>query len=367
MEKQIERRIRAMQQWLREKSLEAALMTSPENVFYFSGFFADPHERLMALLLPPEGEPALVLPKMEMEHARSAGVPFSLHGYGDTENPWDWIRSAIRRRTDPMRLAIEFKHMNVERYETLRKSFPGASFLPAEEKVEALRLIKDEKELEKLKMAGEWADYAIRVAVHELREGISERELAGAIEYELRKKGVEKMSFSTTVLTGANAALPHGVPGDSKVRKGDFVLFDLGVVHEGYCSDITRTVCFGEPADEQAKVYEIVLQAQQKAIDLCKPGVPLAELDRVAREWIAENGYGDYFTHRLGHGLGIGIHEYPSVTETNPMPLSPGMVFTIEPGIYIPGQFGVRIEDDVAITPDGAMVLTQYPRTLQII
>ena len=196
---------------------------------------------------------------------------------------------------------------------------------------------------------------------------MSELEIVAEIEYEMKKKGVEKMSFATTVLAGAKAALPHGTPDQTKVKKGDFVLFDLGVVYNGYCSDITRTVAFGDVRKEHKKVYETVLNAQMAAVDAVKPGMTCSELDKVARNIIQEAGYGEYFTHRLGHGLGISIHEYPSVTETNNLTLKEGMVFTIEPGIYIPGQVGVRIEDDVVVTKTGREVLTKFPKSLQVI
>ena len=175
------------------------------------------------------------------------------------------------------------------------------------------------------------------------------------------------MSFSTMVLTGANAASPHGTPGSTKVKRGDFVLFDLGVVYEGYCSDITRTVAYGDISDKQREIYETVLKAEEAAIAASKPGVSCAEIDLTARNIIRDKGYGDYFPHRLGHGLGISVHEFPSLTETNPLLLKSGMVYTIEPGIYVPNVAGVRIEDDIYVTENGAEVLTKYPKTLQII
>lgn len=175
------------------------------------------------------------------------------------------------------------------------------------------------------------------------------------------------MSFDTMVLTGANSASPHGVPGQTKVQKGDFILFDLGVVIDGYCSDITRTVAYGDIDDRKKEIYDIVLKSQLTAIEASRAGVSCADVDLTARNIIAGAGFGEYFTHRLGHGLGISVHEYPSITETNPLILEKGMFFTIEPGIYIPGTAGVRIEDDVLITDNGAEVLTKYPKELKII
>lgn len=364
----MQKRIKAFQNWLIEENIDTAILTSSENVFYFSKFFSDPHERLLAIVLFQNEEPFLVCPQMEVETARAAGFEQTIIGYQDTENPWEKVNAEIQKRVSTVnKIAVEKTHMNVERYEVVLKSYPSAQFISAEEKLNQLRTIKDEDEIEKIRKACELADYAIEVGVHAIKESISELEIVAAIEYEMKKKGVQKMSFDTTVLAGAKAASPHGVPGAAKVKKGDFVLFDLGVIYEGYCSDITRTVAFGDVSEESRKVYETVLQAQLKAVEASRPGITCAELDQTARNIISDAGYGEYFTHRLGHGLGISIHEYPSVTETNQLVLQPGMVYTIEPGIYIPNKVGVRIEDDILITKDGAEVLTKYPKELQVI
>jgi len=229
-------------------------------------------------------------------------------------------------------------------------------------------MVKDEKELEIIREACALADFAIETGCAEIKEGKTELDVLAAIEYALKKKGVNEMSFSTMVLTGANAASPHGTPGMTKIKKGDLILFDLGVVWNGYCSDITRTVAFGDINDKQKEIYDTVLQAQLAAVETSKPGITCAEVDLTARRIIAEAGYGEYFPHRLGHGLGISVHEYPSLTETNSLLLEEGMVFTIEPGIYIPHYGGVRIEDNVYINELGkAEVLTTFPRELQIL
>lgn len=175
------------------------------------------------------------------------------------------------------------------------------------------------------------------------------------------------MSFDTMVLAGANSALPHGIPGANKMKRGDFVLFDLGVIIDGYCSDITRTVAFGEISEEQTRIYNTVLAGQLQTVEACKPGVTLGAIDNAARSVIADAGYGDFFPHRLGHGLGISVHEYPDVKAGNESPLKEGMVFTIEPGIYVPNVGGVRIEDDIYITKDGSEILTKFPKELQFV
>ncbi|CAH0346216.1 Xaa-Pro peptidase family protein [Bacillus sp. CECT 9360] len=361
-------RIESVKDWLRQNTIDAALITAPENVFYLSGFLSDPHERLLALAVFPDAEPFLVVPKMEVEEAKKTGWDPEIIGYSDIEDPWEQIKSSVANRGISIkRIAIEKEHMNVERYEKVNETFSVPEFVSAEEKLRQLRMIKTDKEMTKIREACRLADFAIEVGANEISEGKTEMEILAAIEFELKKAGISQMSFSTMVLTGKNAASPHGTPGMTKIQRGDLVLFDLGVVYEGYCSDITRTIAYGDITDKQHDIYETVLKAQEAAVSASVVGTACSSIDLTARKIIADKGYGQYFPHRLGHGLGIGVHEYPSLTETNPLLLQPGMVFTIEPGIYVPDVAGVRIEDDLFITENGYEVLTKYPKTLQII
>lgn len=361
-------RLMNLQAWMRENEVQITLITSSENIFYLSNFYSNPHERLLALAVFLSEEPFLVCPEMEKQAARNSGWDYEILGYTDIDRPWELIKNAISKRnikTD--KAAIEKEHVNVERYEELLTLFPNSFFVSAEEKLRMMRMIKTDMELRFIEEACALADYAVEAGVSEIKEGKTELEVLAAIEFALKKKGVTEMSFSTMVLTGENAANPHGVPGLTKIQNGDFVLFDLGVVVERYCSDITRTVAYGDISDNQKDIYDTVLKAQLAAISASKPGITAAEVDLTARNIISDAGYGDYFPHRLGHGLGISVHEYPSITEANQLPLVTGMVYTIEPGIYVPGNAGVRIEDDVYITADGVKVLTKYPKELQII
>ncbi|MBY0124076.1 Xaa-Pro peptidase family protein [Bacillus sp. S/N-304-OC-R1] len=362
------KRIQKLSDWMKENNVQVCFVTAPENVFYFSGFLSDPHERLLGLAVFQEEEPFLVCPALDKTDAKNAGWGNEIISYSDIENPWEMIHKAVSGRIKKVdNIAIEKEHMNVERFEILSQMFDGARFVSAEEKLRKLRMIKDEKELNIIREACALADYAVEVGCAEIAEGKSELEIIAAVEYALKKKGVSQMSFSTMVLTGANAASPHGTPGATKIKKGDFVLFDLGVIVDGYCSDITRTVAYGDINDKQKEIYETVLKAQLAAVEASKPGVSCSEIDLTARRIIADAGYGEYFPHRLGHGLGISVHEYPSLTETNPLLLEEGMVYTIEPGIYVPEIAGVRIEDDIAVTATGVEILTKFPKELQIL
>ncbi|MBK5462330.1 M24 family metallopeptidase [Peribacillus sp. TH27] len=361
-------RLNELQNWLQTNEIEAALLTSPDSIFYCSGFLSDPHERLLALAIFGNAEPFLVCPQMEVPDAKQAGWNGDIIGYTDIENPWEKVQQAVSKRGLTMKkMAIEKEHMNVERYEKVQHYFAAPKLVSAEEKLQRMRMIKSEGEMVKIREACRLADVAIEVGVNEIHEGKTEMEILAAIEFEMKKAGVSQMSFSTMVLTGKNGASPHGTPGITKVQRGDLVLFDLGVVFEGYCSDITRTVAYGDINDKQADIYETVRKAQEAAVTASKPGVFCSEIDLTARNIIRNQGYGEYFPHRLGHGLGISIHEYPSLTETNSLELQAGMVYTIEPGIYVPNVAGVRIEDDLYITDTGCEVLTKYPKSLQIL
>ncbi|MBO0992333.1 M24 family metallopeptidase [Bacillus sp. SD088] len=361
-------RLKKLSTWLNKENIEAAFITSPDNIFYLTGFRSEPHERLLGLVVFQEKEPFIVCPAMEKSDARAAGWEHEVIGYQDTDQPWDFIEQAVKARISNIhQWAVEKNHLIVSRYEELTTRFPGSLLQDAEPILNELRMLKTEQELEYIQKACELADFAVNVGVSEIAEGKTELDIIAAIEYEVKKKGVSGMSFDTMVLTGANAASPHGTPGMTKIKKGDLVLFDLGVVYEGYCSDITRTVAFGEVSAEQEKIYHTVLEAQEAAVNAVKPGILAKQLDKIARDYIADAGYGEYFPHRLGHGLGISIHEYPSITATNPLRMTEGIVFTIEPGIYVPNIAGVRIEDDLLVTKNGAKTLTKYPKTLQIV
>lgn len=360
-------KVQEIQNYLQKNQIDTAFVTTPDNVFYVSGFKSNPHERLLGVMIFKEAEPFLICPQMEIPDAKAAGWSYEVIGHQDTDNAMDILAQAIiARNVNPLTFAIEKAQLIVERLEALQQSFPQATFVRLDEKINAMRVIKDEDELNKLRKAAQLADYAIEVGCKEIAEGKTEMEILTAIESAIQEKGC-KMSFETMVLSGPKSASPHGKPGARKVEKGDMILFDLGVIYDGYCSDITRTVAFGEPSEAQKAIYNAVLAANSNAIAAVKPGVRAMDLDKIARDTITNAGYGEYFTHRLGHGLGISVHEFPSVTGANDMVMEEGMVFTIEPGVYKSDVTGVRIEDDVVVTKDGVEVLTKFPKDLIVL
>ncbi|HZG60474.1 MAG TPA: Xaa-Pro peptidase family protein [Anoxybacillus sp.] len=242
-----------------------------------------------------------------------------------------------------------------------------AKLIPVSGVVEKLRLIKSDSEIKILKEAAEIADAAFKHILDFIRPGIKEIDVANELEFFMRKNGATSSSFDIIVASGYRSALPHGVATDKVIEKGEFVTLDFGAYYKGYCSDITRTIAVGEVSDELKKIYEIVLEAQLRGMAGIKPGMTGREADALTRDYITEQGYGEYFGHSTGHGLGMEVHEGPALSVRSDTVLEPGMVVTVEPGIYIAGLGGVRIEDDTVVTKDGNQSLTHSPKDLIIL
>ncbi|MCI2934139.1 Xaa-Pro peptidase family protein [Staphylococcus haemolyticus] len=341
---------------LQHEQADAAWITTPLNVFYFTGYRSEPHERLFALLITANGDQTLYCPKMEVEEVKNSPFEGKIIGYLDTENPFEIEPSSFNK------LLIESEHLTVKRQRELTQNFGVQHYGDIDQTIKELRNIKNESEIENIREAAKLADKCIEIGTEFLKVGVTEREVVNHIENEIKKFGVSEMSFDTMVLFGDHAASPHGTPGERKLVKDEYVLFDLGVIYNHYCSDMTRTVKFGTPSEEAQTIYNIVLEAETNAIEAIKAGVPLQDIDKIARDIINDAGYGDYFHHRLGHGLGLEEHEYQDVSSTNSNLLEAGMVITIEPGIYVPNVAGVRIEDDILVTENGYEILTNYDK-----
>ncbi|WP_345241212.1 Xaa-Pro peptidase family protein [Pontibacillus salipaludis] len=365
----MKQRLQQLTEWMEVESVDVTFFNSTENVFYLTDFHTDPHERLMGLFVFQEAEPLFIVPGMEVGQVKDAGWPYEVLGYADHEDPWEMVKAAFLKRSlkSVERIAFEQEVLTFSRSQALFNLFPGATSQSVEKAINNMRVVKDENEINIMRRAAEMADYGVKVGVEALHEGITEMEVLAKIEYELKKKGIREMSFSTMVLFGEKSGQPHGNPGDRTLQKGDFVLFDLGVVLEGYTSDITRTVVYGSVSEQQRTIYETVLEAQLASLNISKPGTRIGDLDQIARDIIEKAGFGHLFPHRIGHGLGINVHEFPSMSHLNEDELKIGMTYTLEPGIYDPTVGGVRIEDDVLITENGFETLTKYPKDLQII
>jgi Xaa-Pro aminopeptidase len=282
------------------------------------------------------------------------------------ERPYSVLLEEVIQANGLKRVGFEDGYMTVRDWESYRKALScelvGAGALLGE-----LRAIKDPEELENMVAAQRIAERALKDILREVRPGNTEREIAARLQYLMLHYGAENMSFDPIVVSGANGSLPHGVPGDKKIRDGEFVTMDFGCIKNGYCSDMTRTVAVGSPTDEMRRVYEIVLQAQAAGIAAARAGVTGRDVDGAARRVIEDAGYGEYFGHSFGHSLGVEIHEAPNASPANDRPLPAGAVISAEPGIYLPGRFGVRIEDVIVLKEDGCEDITLAPKDLRML
>lgn len=344
---------------------DVLLITDPKHVYYLTGFASDPHERFLGLLLTRSDEPVLIVPALDGDAAAAASSISTIITHQDTDNPYELLRGQIKGAIGTM--ALEKDQLTVSRYEQLQQFLPAKSYKDAGQVLRDMRVRKSEDEITIMKQAVALVEEVLAQGLKQVKIGMREIELVAELEYLMKKLGADGPSFDTMVLSGTNTALPHGVPGSRQIQEGDLLMFDLGVFAGGYASDITRTFAVGNITPEQERIYNTVLEANEAAIRAVKPGVTYGSIDNAARTVIDTAGYGPAFLHRLGHGLGMDVHEYPSVHGLNQDILQPGAVFTIEPGIYIPGVGGVRIEDDVLVTDNGVEVLTSFPKQLTVI
>jgi Xaa-Pro aminopeptidase len=262
------------------------------------------------------------------------------------------------------RLGVESTHLSVEQRRQLEELLPAIELVPVKELPEAVGLIKDESEIENIRRAVDISDAVYEEILGLIKPGLREVDLAAEIEYRMRLRGSERVAFDAIVVSGERSALPHGQPGAKKIAAGDLVTMDYGARVNGYCSDFTRTVVVGRATEEQRRIYEVTLKAQLAAEEAAGPGKTGKEVDAVAREIISQAGHKDHFGHGLGHGLGLEIHEGPRLSPKSDTVLEPGMITTVEPGIYVPGFGGVRIEDVVVIREEGCEVLTRGRKDL---
>jgi len=338
--------------------LDAVVVSDPMSILYLTGASIHPFERMWILIVRADGRDVLLANKLFVFD--DTGIETLWHT--DNDNAPAILCEQLEGLSSigvEQGLVSKFLVPVIHTYPDMKITVTDA--------VDMLRIIKDDDELEKMRESSRLNDMALEYAFSKVREGMTEKELAAYVAEGFEKAGASGQSFGAIVAFGENAADPHHGTGNTRLKKGDCVLIDMGCVWEGYCSDMTRTKFFGEVTDEQRKVYETVKEANMIAKELIRPGVRFCDIDAAARDHIAAAGYGEYFTHRLGHGIGLTEHEPKDVGPANTDTVQPGMVFSIEPGIYLPGKFGVRIEDLVTVTEDGYECLNKDSRELQII
>jgi Xaa-Pro aminopeptidase len=357
---------------LEARGLDALIVTTPANIRYLSN-----HVGTAGTLIITPTDIQLLVDFRYKETVRSrqdspAACP-GLRIY-DVPDSYDEALVSATMVSSAKVIGIEAGHLTVARQEWLTRTWQsrgaGISVRSTERFIERFRAVKDAAEVTVLREAAQRLTAVAATAIGSVRPGVTEREVAAVIETALRQAGYERPAFDTIVASGPNSALPHYRAGDRILHAGDLVVLDFGGVLDGYCSDLTRTVSVGNPSPDAVRLHAAVREAQAAAIDAVKPGVTTADVDGAARQVLVAHGLGEAFGHGTGHGLGLDVHEEPRVSKPRsdvpPQRLEPGMVFTIEPGAYVPGFGGVRIEDDVLVTETGYEVLTSVPRDLRV-
>ncbi|MBO8160888.1 MAG: aminopeptidase P family protein [Thermosipho sp. (in: Bacteria)] len=264
-------------------------------------------------------------------------------------------------------IGIEKGRVSTSVFEKLVKMLDNVEFVDLTEELLNIRAVKTYNEIEKIRKAILIAEEAFRKTLDIVKEGITEKEVAAYLEYQMKLLGADRIAFETIVASGWRGALPHGIASEKKIQKGEPVVVDWGAVYQGYVSDLTRVFCIGEPDEKVREIHKIVLDAQEKALNNIKAGLTGKKIDEFAREHIEEKGYGKYFGHSLGHGIGLEVHEEPRFSPSYDKEISENTIVTVEPGIYLPKEFGIRIEDDVLVTENGCEVLSSLPRNIFVV
>lgn len=342
---------------------DCALITSDINRRYFTGMKSSAGTVLLF-----KDKAYLIIDFRYIEKAKNllAGDPFIEVVLQD--KLYEQINALISKHGAET-IAVESMTVTVSQLESYKNKLSAevVSSDDLSDSINTIRMIKTPDETEKMIQAQRIAETGFEHMLEFIHEGVTERELQLELDYFMLNNGAEALSFDTIALSGKNTSLPHGVPGDKKIEKGDFVLFDFGAVVDGYHSDMTRTVCVGQPSEKMKRVYDIVLKAQLAALDAVKAGITGRELDKIARDIISAEGFGEQFGHSLGHGVGVEIHEPPYAAKSYDKPLPENSIVTVEPGIYIENEFGVRIEDFVIVKNDGCVNMTKAPKQLIIL
>ena len=353
-------RLRRLRAELRRAGASALLVSHRPNVFYLTGFTGD-----NAMLLAGKGRPILLTdPRFDTqaaEECRQSGARIVITRKALAQEAGEQLASLPRSATT----LFEEDRLTVAQLRAARSQARcGCRWRPVQGLVETLREVKDSEELSRMRAAARLASKVMERAIKTARAGMTETELAAEIEYAMRRGGAEGPSFETIVASGPRSALPHGRASSKRLKEKDLVVLDLGVILRGYCSDITRTIHVGRASADVRSLYGIVLEAQTAGRKTVSAGVPASEVDGAVRGVLRRKGLEQYFIHSTGHGLGIEVHERPSVRLNQAAPLKAGSVVTIEPGVYLPGRGGIRIEDDVLVLPGGSETLTSVPREL---
>ncbi|MBR4544840.1 MAG: aminopeptidase P family protein [Oscillibacter sp.] len=355
--------VQAIRARLDEHQLDAILLTHQANRFYATGFMSSGTDGA-ALITPRKAFYFTDSRYTEAAGKRLSGV-FDM-GTVTAKRNYETLFNEVIASEQLRRVGFEDASMTVAGYRKYKERL-NCELVPASDILKELRQVKDADEIRALTDAQRIAEKALLEILNDIRPGAAEREIAAKLQYLMLHYGAEDKSFDPIVVSGANGSLPHGVPTERAIQDGEFVTMDFGCVCHGYCSDMTRTVAVGHVTDEMRRIYDTVLSAQLTGIETARAGVTGKDVDAAARDVITKAGYGEYFAHSFGHGVGVEIHEYPNASSLNEKPLPAGAVISAEPGIYIPGKLGVRIEDVIVITETGRENLMKAPKELLIL
>ncbi len=358
-------RLNKLSNLIRSSNLEALALNPSPSLVYLTGLHFHLMERPTVAFFTGESAPVLVLPELEMLKVR--GLPFEIKAFPYGENPAEWDKVFLEAGRSlglvGKRIGVEPLHMRVLEFCKVISIAGETECSDATQVVGGLRVCKDANEIASMRKAVKVAQAALEATLPSIKAGVTEKEISSELVVQLLRHGSQaEMPFAPIVSSGPNSANPHATPSDRKLRRGDLLVVDWGAAVDGYISDLTRTFAVGEVDEEYRKIHQIVLEANSAGQAAAQPGVPCATVDIAARKVIEKYGYGKFFTHRTGHGIGMEPHEDPYMRGDNAQLMEPGMTFTIEPGIYLPERNGVRIEDNMVITEDGAECLSDMPR-----
>ncbi|WP_234293233.1 M24 family metallopeptidase [Fictibacillus sp. FJAT-27399] len=350
---------------LKEKGLDAVVIVPGANMSYFTGISLKQTERLILTVITTNGDLFFIVPQVEKSKFEMEGSGL-VFWYTDEQGATKALTEFLSKSGTLEKVGIEYGRMTVKELKAV-ESLDPITIDDISDLVDSLRLYKDEQEIDMCKKAVNIVEESLHNTLPFIKPGVKETEIAARLEYEMRKRGSQATPFETIVASGYRGALPHGRASEKQIQNGELVVLDFGAVFQGYVADITRTVAVGEISNEFKEIYDIVKEAQQAAINAAKAGITSHEVDEAARKVIRHKGYGEFFTHRTGHGIGLNGHEQPYIMQTNQLVLKPGMTFTIEPGIYLPHKGGVRIEDNIVINNHGVTNLMTYTKELIIL
>ena len=364
------KRLTLLQDLMTSEKLDILAINAGVDLEYFSGLKFHLSERPIVLLIPSKGKPAFIFPEFEQEKAKQSNIDLEIFPYPEDTELWPtvFLQAVNNLKLSKKTIGVAPESMRFLEMDLLQKAAGHNHVISAIEILKALKIRKGKEEIMAIRKAISIAEKALMTLLSQIKPGVSEKYLANQLIIHLLTEGSEPdLPFNPIVASGPNSANPHAVPGDRVIQKGDAIIIDWGARYDGYVSDITRSFLVGGENAEMNQIAAVVLNANQTARTAARAGIPASDLDKTARDVITKAGYGDLFTHRTGHGIGLLAHEDPYISHTNSSPLKKGMVFTIEPGIYLPGKGGIRIEDNMLVSKEDCETLTNFPREVKVI